>query len=211
MNTLPYSYIVIEGNIGAGKTSLANMLANEFNGSIILEQFEENDFLPKFYKDPEKFAFPLELSFLASRYQQLMIQLQTPDMFTNHKIADYFIDKCQIFAKKTLAQDEFKLFRKLFQIIAAQLPQPDIIVYLHKTTAHLKQNITHRGRSYEQDISENYLSEIQDSYMDYILNSNFKKVLIIDTGNLDFVNNIADYETIKSYICKERPDGIHKI
>lgn len=211
MSNLLYSYLVIEGNIGAGKTSLATMLAKEYNANLILEQFEENDFLPKFYENPDKYAFPLELSFLASRYQQLINQLNMPDLFVEHKIADYFVDKCQIFAKKTLQNDEFKLFRKLFQIISAQLPQPDLLVYLHKTSQHLKKNILTRGRSYEKNISLNYLNNIQESYMEYILNSTFKKVLIIDTTNIDFVNNKSDYELIKKYICKDIPDGIHKI
>jgi len=210
MTHIPYNYIVIEGTIGAGKTSLATMLSQELNGSLILEQFEENSFLPKFYEEPEKYAFPLELSFLASRYQQLKDKL-APELFGQIKIADYFIDKCIIFSRKTLQSDEFTLFRKLFSIIIAQLPQPEILVYLHKQADHLKQNIIKRGRDYEQNISLDYLEGIQESYMNYIREAGLKKVLIVDTSNLDFVHNPKDYLTIKNLLQREYSDGVHTI
>ncbi len=207
---LPYDYIVVEGTIGAGKTSLANMLCEQFNGSLILEQFEENSFLPKFYQDPDKYAFPLELSFLASRYQQLKDKLM-PELFGQVKIADYFIDKCVIFSRKTLQTDEFVLFRKLFSIIIAQLPQPDLLVYLHKSPSHLKKNIISRGRDYEQNISLDYLEGIQDSYMQYIQHASLPRVIIIDTSEIDFVHSKSDYNSIVQIITREYPEGIHTI
>lgn len=207
---LQYKYLVIEGTIGAGKTSLAHMLADDFGGSLILEQFEENSFLPKFYKDPDKYAFPLELSFLASRYQQLKDKLN-PDLFGNAKIADYFIDKCVIFSRKTLQSDEFTLFRKLFSIIITQLPQPELLVYLYKSPEHLKQNIIQRGREYEQNISLEYLSGIQDSYLEYFRQKSLPRVLIIDSSEIDFVHSAEDYIKIKSVICCDYPEGIHTI
>jgi len=208
--TIPYNYIVIEGTIGAGKTSLATKLSDEFNGSLILEQFEENSFLPKFYENPEKYAFPLELSFLASRYQQLKDQL-VPELFGQIKIADYFIDKCLIFSRKTLQSDEFTLFRRLFSIIIAQLPQPELLIYLHKKPTHLKHNIMMRGRDYEQNISISYLESIQESYMRYMEEAKLPKVLIIESSGLDFVHNPADYELLKEIIFKDYPSGIHTL
>jgi deoxyguanosine kinase len=206
-----YSYIVIEGNIGAGKTSLSTMLSKEYQSTLILEQFEGNSFLPKFYQDKDKYAFPLELSFLAERYQQLKNILQFGDLFHSVKIADYFIDKSLIFARKTLQQDEFHLFRKLFTIIVSQLPQPDLLVYLYKKPFHLKQNIILRGREYEQNITEDYLSQIQESYIEYLHNHYKNVVLIIDTTRIDFVHNEKDYIEIKQIIESEYPKGIHKI
>jgi deoxyguanosine kinase len=208
--TIPYKYIVIEGTIGAGKTSLAKMLTEELNGLLILEQFEENSFLPKFYENPDKYAFPLELSFLASRYQQLKDQLM-PDLFGQIKIADYFIDKCIIFSRKTLGTDEFVLFRKLFSIIISQLPQPELLVYLYKSPEHLKRNIQLRGRDYEKGISMEYLNGIQQSYMEYIQQKSLPKVVIVDTSYIDFVHNHEDYIKMRDIVFHQYNDGIHSV
>jgi deoxyadenosine/deoxycytidine kinase len=206
-----YNYIVIEGNIGAGKTSLAGMIANQFNAKLILEQFEENSFLPKFYQEPEKYAFPLELSFLAERYQQLKNQLITQDLFKNFVIADYFIDKSLIFAQKNLPDDEYTLYSKLFNIINPTLPKPELLVYLYVNIDRLKKNIKHRGRSYEQDIKNEYLEKIQAGYFDYIKHLTESRVLIIDINNLDFVNKPKDYQTLLDIIFKDYTKGIHRI
>lgn len=206
-----YNYIVIEGNIGAGKTSLASMIAEEFNAKLILEQFEENSFLPKFYKDPDKYAFPLELSFLAERYQQLKSQLITQDLFKDFVIADYFIDKSLIFAQKNLQSDEFSLYAKLFNIINPTLPKPDLLVYLYVNIDRLKSNIKHRGRSYEQDIQSEYLEKIQAGYFEYIKFYPETRILIIDTNTLDFVNKATDYQILKDIIFKDYSKGIHRI
>ena len=206
-----YNFIAIEGNIGAGKTSLATLIANEFNAKLILEQFENNSFLPKFYEEPDKYAFPLEMSFLASRFQQLKDQLGTQDLFKSFTISDYYIVKSLIFAQKTLAEDEFKLYTRFFNIILQQLPRPDLFVYLHVKTTKLQENIKIRGRSYEQNIKDEYLEKIQDGYFEFIKQQDKLPVLMIDTNNLDFVHNKDDYKKIVSIINKEYMPGVHRI
>ncbi len=206
-----YNFIAIEGNIGAGKTSLATLIANEFNAKLILEQFEDNSFLPKFYEEPDKYAFPLEMSFLASRFQQLKDQLGPQDLFKSFTISDYYIVKSLIFAEKTLPEDEFKLYTRFFNIILNQLPRPDLFVYLYVKTAKLQRNIKMRGRSYEQNIKDDYLDKIQTGYFEFIKQQNKLPVLIIDTNNVDFVNNKEDYQKIVGVINKEYLPGIHRI
>ncbi len=200
---MKYNYIAIEGNIGAGKTSLATRISEQFNAKLILEQFADNPFLPKFYKNPEHYAFPLELSFLASRYHQLKDELSKQDLFKSFTISDYFINKTLIFAKKTLQPDEFALFTKLFYIINTTLPKPDLLVYLYLNIDNLKKNIINRGRAYEQDIEKEYLVKIQEGYLDFIKSQQNTRILIIDTNNIDFVNNGYDYEKITDVILKK--------
>lgn len=206
-----YNYISIEGTIGAGKTTLASMIAEEFNARLILEQFEENNFLPKFYKDPDKYAFPLELSFLASRFQQLKTELSVTDIFRQMIVSDYFINKSLIFSKATLPDDEFNLYTKLFSIINLSLPKPDLLVYLYASVSRLKSNIILRGRPYEQNIEHAYLQRIQSGYFDYLRQQSEMRILIIDTNRLDFVSNISHYEWLKSIIFKPYNPGIHTI
>jgi len=206
-----YNYIVIEGNIGAGKTSLATRISAELHASLILEQFEENSFLPKFYEDPARYAFPLELSFLADRYQQLKNQFNKPDLFTQFTIADYFIYKSLIFASKNLEQLEYGLYVKLFNIISSVVPKPDMIVYLYLSLENLKKNISKRGRSYEQNIKFEYLEKIQSGYLDFLRQQNELRVLIIDANNLDFVERESDYLRTKNLIIKDYPLGINTI
>lgn len=206
-----YNFIAIEGNIGAGKTSLATKIANDFNARLILEQFEENSFLPKFYKEPDKYAFPLEMSFMASRYQQLKDQLGTLDLFKTFTISDYFIIKSLIFAKNTLPRDEFKLYTSFFNIIFQQLPKPDLLVYLYVDTERLQSNIKMRGRSYEQNIQADYLTKIQKGYLEFINQQKDMRILILDTNPLDFVNRDEHYEKILDYLHKEYPIGVYRI
>lgn len=206
-----YNYIAIEGTIGAGKTSLAQMLAADLNSRLILEQFEGNDFLPKFYKDPEKYAFPLELSFLASRFQQLKTELSVTDLFQNMIISDYFISKSLIFSKATLQEDEYNLYSKLFNIINLSLPAPDLIVYLYTSVTRLKSNIILRGRTYEQNIENAYLQRIQDGYFEYLRKLSEMKILVIDSNRLDFVNNKKHYQWLKEIIFKPYENGIHTL
>jgi deoxyguanosine kinase len=209
--TIPYNYIAIEGNIGAGKTTLATRMSQQFNSRLILEQFEDNSFLPKFYEDPSRYAFPLELSFLADRFQQLKSQLAVQDMFHPVTIADYFILKSLIFAKKTLNSEEFTLYTRLFSIIENALPKPDLLVYLYLDISRLQSNIRIRGRVYEQKIEDDYLQRIQDGYLDYIKQQQGLRVLLIDTNKLDFVANHEDYNQLISIITKKYPVGIHRI
>ena len=206
-----YEYIAIEGNIGAGKTSLATRIAGEFNARLILEQFEENAFLPKFYDNPEKYAFPLELTFLAERYQQLKDQLSARDMFKTFTIADYFIYKSQIFASKNLSGDELSLYTRLFNIIEAVLPKPELLVYLYLDIEHLKKNIRLRGRSYEQNIQAGYLEKIQEGYLSFLRQQQKMRILVIDTNNLDFVNRREDYHKILEIISGNYEPGMHRI
>lgn len=206
-----YNYIAIEGNIGAGKTSLATLIARDYNAKLILEQFEENSFLPKFYEDPATYAFPLEMSFLAERYQQLKDRLTKQDLFHDFTVSDYFINKSLIFARKTLKDDEFLLYSKLFNIINQAIPKPDLLVYLYLDINKLKSNIIKRGRSYEKDIDLVYLEKIQSSYFDYIRQQQGMRVLIIDTNSVDFVNSPKDYERIVKFLNMDHSIGIHTV
>jgi 2-amino-4-hydroxy-6-hydroxymethyldihydropteridine diphosphokinase len=188
-----FNYIAIEGNIGAGKTTLASKLAEDCNAKLVLERFADNPFLPKFYKDQSRYAFPLEMSFLADRYQQLSDDLAQFDLFKDFVVADYHIFKSLIFAKVTLQEDEFRLYKTMFDIIHKEMPKPDLYVYLYQNTERLLANIKKRGRSYEQEIPADYLEKINQGYLDYIKTQNDLNVIIIDVSDLDFVKNQADY------------------
>ncbi|WP_420551585.1 2-amino-4-hydroxy-6-hydroxymethyldihydropteridine diphosphokinase [Tenacibaculum aiptasiae] len=194
--TEKYNYIAIEGNIGAGKTSLANMMSDEFNAKIVLERFADNPFLPKFYNDNERYAFPLEMSFLADRYQQLSDDLAQFDLFKNFIVSDYYIFKSLIFAQITLQEDEYKLYRKMFDLMYKEITKPDLYVYLYQNTERLLQNIKKRGREYEQNIEASYLQKIHDGYSNFIKTQSDLNILIIDVSDLDFVNNPEDYHFI---------------
>ncbi|MGK0413486.1 MAG: deoxyguanosine kinase [Polaribacter sp.] len=200
--TEKYNYIAIEGNIGAGKTSLSKMISNEFNAKIILERFAENPFLPKFYEDKERFAFPLEMSFLADRYHQLSDDLAQLDLFTNFIVSDYYIFKSLIFAQITLQKDEYLLYRKMFDLMYKEITKPDLYVYLYQNTARLLENIKKRGRDYEQNIEAGYLQKIHDGYKNFISTQQNLNTLIIDVSELDFVDNIEDYNAIIRQIKK---------
>lgn len=205
-------YLVIEGNIGAGKTSLCNKIAQQYNAKLILEQFADNPFLPKFYKNPDRYSFPLELSFLADRYNQLKKNLDNFDLFSDLVVADYFFMKSLIFSSSTLQQDEYRLYRQLFDIIYSSLPKPDLYVYLHKTVDNLINNIKLRGREYEQNISFEYLKSIENGYFTFFKQQKDLKILIIDTNNIDFVNNDKDYRMLVNTIFDENYDkGINRI
>ncbi|WP_163398134.1 2-amino-4-hydroxy-6-hydroxymethyldihydropteridine diphosphokinase [Flavobacterium fluviatile] len=197
-----FNYIAFEGNIGAGKTTLVQKIAEDFNAKTVLERFADNPFLPKFYKDQNRYAFPLEMSFLADRYQQLSDDLAQFDLFKDFVIADYHIFKSLIFAKITLAEDEYRLYRNLFDIIYKEMPKPDLYVYLYQNTERLLQNIRKRGRNYEQNISAAYLDKINIGYMEYIKSQTDLNVLIIDVSDRDFVRNHEDYLFILDEITR---------
>lgn len=195
-----FNYVAIEGNIGAGKTTLATRIAEDFNAKLILERFADNPFLPKFYKDQNRFAFPLEMSFLADRYQQLSDDLSQFDLFKDFVVADYHIFKSLIFAKVTLQEDEFRLYKTLFDIIYKEMPRPDLYVYLYQNTDRLLQNIKKRGRNFEQEIPADYLEKINQGYLDYIKSQLDLNVLIIDVSEFDFVKKQSDYVFILNAI-----------
>ncbi len=187
------------------------MLAEDCNARLILEQFEENSFLPKFYEDPARYAFPLELSFLADRYQQLKSQFNASDMFKTFTVADYFIFKSLIFASKNLETLEFGLYSKLFSIVSSVVPKPDMIVYLYLNLENLKKNIEKRGRPYEQNIQFEYLEKIQKGYLEFLRQQTDLRVVVIDTNGLDFVGRRSDYIWLKEVAMKEYPLGMHHI
>lgn len=198
-----FNYIAIEGNIGAGKTTLVNKIAEDFNAKTVLERFADNPFLPKFYEDQSRYAFSLEMSFLADRFQQISDDLAQFDLFKDFIVADYHIFKSLIFAKVTLSDDEYRLYRKLFEIIYKEMPKPDLYIYLYQNTDRLLENIKQRGRSYEQEIPADYLEKINRGYLDYIKSQNDLNILIIDVSERDFVKNQEDYAFILEEIRKK--------
>jgi deoxyadenosine/deoxycytidine kinase len=208
---LKYNYIAIEGNIGAGKTTLARRMSEEFNARLILERFEDNSFLPKFYEHPEIYAFPLEMSFLADRYQQLKDKLPMQELFSSFTISDYFIDKSLIFAKNNLQADEFNLYSRLFQIISTFLPRPDLIIYLYLDIPRLLENIKRRGRDYELLIQPAYLEKIQAGYLNHFRSLSGMRILIIDTNKVDFMESREDYEAFLEIIQADYDVGIHRV
>lgn len=195
-----FNYIAIEGNIGAGKTSLATQIASDFNAKLILERFKDNPFLPKFYKDQQRYAFPLEMSFLADRYQQLLDDIKQFDLFKECVVADYDVYKSLIFAKVTLAEEEYTLYKKLFHLMHKELPKPDVYIYLYQNTERLLENIQKRGRKYEQSIEADYLKKINQGYLEFIKNQHDNRIKVIDISELDFVKNRKDYLTVLKQI-----------
>ena len=206
-----YNYIAIEGCIGAGKTTLAEMLAADLNAELVLERFADNPFLAKFYKDPEHYAFPLEMTFLTDRYQQLKNLLSKRDLFTDLVVADYFIDKCAIFSKNNLQQDEYNLFLKIYDIITDFLPKPDLLIYLYNSPENLLKNIAKRGREYEQEIQSSYLESIQENYLTFFKQRAQFPILIVESNTLDFVKQTEDYKKIKNLLQTEYKTGVHRI
>ncbi|HZW66086.1 MAG TPA: deoxynucleoside kinase [Hanamia sp.] len=199
---MKYNFITIEGNIGAGKTTLAHLLSKHFNARLILEEFAENPFLSKFYENRQQYAFPLELFFMAERYKQLKELLQTKDLFQNITISDYLFTKCLLFAKVNLPEQEFSLYQKLFDIINPQLIQPDLLIYLHAPISKLKENIKKRNRPYEQSISADYLFSLQQTYTEYIRQHKIK-TLFIDVSDADFLGNEKHFQALVDALGKD--------
>ena len=205
---MKYSFITIEGNIGAGKTTLAHLLSKHYNARLVLEQFADNPFLPKFYENPQQFAFPLELFFMAERFKQLKDLIQQKDLFQHTTITDYLFTKCLLFAKINLTEDEFRLYQRIFDIMYQQLVQPEILIYLHAPVSKLQQNIKKRNRSYEQNIADDYLFNIQETYTHYIKQHNIK-TLFVDASNADFLGNELHLKVITDALDKEYENGQH--
>lgn len=208
---IPYNYVVVEGTIGAGKTTLSTMLARDYNAELVLERFADNPFLEKFYKDPVHYAFSVEMTFLMDRYQQLRNLLTARDLFTDFVLGDYFIDKCLLFSKNNLSQDEFALFKKVFDTISGFLPKPDLILYLYTNPDRLLKQIAKRNRDFEKDITKEYLSDIQEKYLTYFRENQQIPILLLDTENVDFVENPSDYQKIKTLVTNHYEAGIHRI
>jgi deoxyadenosine/deoxycytidine kinase len=203
-----YHFITIEGNIGAGKTTLAHLLSKHYNARLVLEEFADNPFLSKFYENPQQYAFPVELFFMAERFKQLKELIQQKDLFQSVTISDYLFTKCLLFSKVTLPEDEFRLYQRLFEIIHQQLIQPDILIYLHAPVAKLQANIKKRNRSYEQNIPDDYLFNLQETYTHYIKQHNVK-TLFIDASNADFLHNEKHLQVIYDALEKEYENGQH--
>lgn len=204
-------YTVIEGIIGAGKTTLATLLSQQHNTQLVLEEFADNAFLPKFYEEPKRYAFPLELSFLSERFAQLKEVFQSPDLFQPKVIADYFLPKCQVFAKNNLEEDEYKLFLRLYEIMENTVPQPDLLVYLYLSPDQALRNIKKRGRSFEQNITAEYLDNIQQQYLSFIQQHPELTVLMISSDRLDFVERKEDLDFLNQAIQRDYAPGIHRL
>ena len=203
-----YHFVTIEGNIGAGKTTLAQLLAKKLNARLILEEFADNPFLAKFYENPSQYAFPVELFFMAERYKQQKELVNQQDLFQTITISDYLFTKCLLFAKVNLPDDEFRLYQRLFEIIHQQLTQPDLLIYLHSPVNKLQENIRKRTRPYEQKIPNDYLYNIQETYTHYIRQHNMK-TLYIDVTHADFLENESHLNTVLDALNKDYSDGQH--
>jgi deoxyguanosine kinase len=203
-----YHFITIEGNIGAGKTTLAHLLSRHYNARLVLEEFADNPFLPKFYENPQQYAFPLELFFMAERYKQLKELIHTKDLFQSFTISDYLFTKCLLFARVNLSEEEFRLYQRIFDIIHAQLVQPDLLIYLHAPISKLQENIRKRNRGYEQNISDDYLFSIQETYTSYIKQHHIR-TLFVDVSNADFLSNELHVQTVIEALEKDYEPGQH--
>lgn len=208
MSSFPHKFIAIEGNIGAGKTTLCEMLARDHGFRVILEQFSDNPFLPYFYENPERYAFPVELFFMTERHKQLQGELQQTNLFHGPVLADYFFLKTLLFAKNNLSDEEYRLFQRLFHILNAQFPKPDLLVYLHRPVKYLQENIRKRGRSFEGEISGTYLQQIQQAYLDFFRADPAQPTLIIQMEGHDFVKTPDYYEKIVGLLKKDYPPGV---
>jgi len=208
------NYLVIEGNIGAGKTTLAQMISEKYQTKLVLEQFADNPFLPKFYENQQQYSFPLEMAFLAERYNQLNRELSHFDLFSPFTVSDYYFMKSQslIFAQNTLQPDEYNLYRQFFTIIYDKMPKPDLYVYLHKDADLLLKNIADRGRTYETNITKEYLEKITQGYFGYFRQQTDFPILIVDTNGIDFVKKPADFEKMLITIFnKQYNKGVTRI
>ena len=205
---MKHQFITIEGNIGAGKTTLSNILAQKLNAKLILEEFADNPFLSKFYENPQQYAFPVELFFMAERYKQLKEMIHTKDLFQSITVSDYLFTKCLLFAKVTLPDEEFRLYQKLFDIIHQQLTFPDILIYLHAPIKKLQENIKKRNREYEQNISNEYLFDLQETYTSYIKQHNIKTIFI-DASNADFLGNPNHLQVVIDALEGDIENGQH--
>ena len=206
-----YNFITIEGCIGAGKTTLSKKIAADYKGKLILEAFENNPFLPRFYEDPARHAFPVELYFMAERFQHLKKLLSEADMFTTFTVSDFLFQKSLIFANNNLSEDEQKLYRMLFDIINPSLPKPDITLYLYTPVEKLLANIKTRGREYEQNISAAYLENIQNAYLDYFKLQTQQRIVLLNTAHLNYVDLKKDYEFVVEVLNTEFESGLHYV
>lgn len=208
---IPYQYICIEGNIGAGKTTFCELLAEDIACKLVLEEFADNPFLPNFYKEPKRFAFPMELFLMAERFKQLQNHIHHRDLFSDYIVSDYTFVKTLLFAKNNLPEEEYRLFHDMYQILSEQIPNPDILVYLHRPLDVLKQQIMLRGRPYEQNMEAGYLQGLQNMYFEYFRNEVQFPILMVDLGAANFINEPDAYQEIKNLMMDEWKPGLHRI
>ena len=207
----PYKYICIEGNIGSGKTSLCELLARKHPVQLVLEEFDDNPFLPYFYQNPERFAFTVELFFMAERHKQLSQITLQKDLFYDFTLADYSFWKTLIFARKNLDEKEYRLFQRLFNVLNSTSPNPDLLIYLHRTPDKLLRNIHQRDRDYELNITATYLKTIQDSYFEFFYSQSSYPIVIVDIEDMDFCPILRIFKEIENIIFKEYRPGLHGI
>ena len=207
---MKYHFIAVEGNIGAGKTTLSQLLSQHYNAKLMLEEFAENPFLTKFYENPKQYAFPLELFFLAERFKQQQDLIKTADLFQSVTISDYLFTKCLLFAKVNLPEEEYRLYQKMFDVFQQQLVTPDVLIYLHAPVSKLQSNIKKRNRKFEQSIPDEYLFKLQETYTSYIKQHNIKTIFV-DASNADFLYNEAHFKLITDALEKDLEEGQHFI
>jgi len=207
---MKHHFIAVEGNIGAGKTTLSQLLSQHYNTKLMLEEFAENPFLTKFYENPKQYAFPLELFFLAERFKQQQDLIKTADLFQSVTISDYLFTKCLLFAKVNLPEEEYKLYHKMYDVFSQQLTQPDVLIYLHAPVNKLQSNIKKRNRKFEQSIPDEYLFKLQETYTSYIKQHNIKTIFV-DASNADFLYNEAHFKLITDALEKDLEEGQHFI
>ena len=207
---MKHNFIAVEGNIGAGKTTLSQLLSQHYNAKLMLEEFAENPFLTKFYENPKQYAFPLELFFLAGRFKQQQDLIKTADLFQSVTISDYLFTKCLLFAKVNLPEEEYKLYQKMYDVFSQQLTQPDVLIYLHAPVNKLQSNIKKRNRKFEQSIPDEYLFKLQETYTSYIKQHNIKTIFV-DASNADFLYNEAHFKLITDALEKDLEEGQHFI
>jgi deoxyadenosine/deoxycytidine kinase len=207
----PYRFIAVEGNIGSGKTTLCHLLARRYGCDLVLEQFTDNPFLPFFYENPERYAFPVELFFMTERHKQLQEHFAAPDMFRTFTVADYFFLKTSLFARNNLNETEFRLFQRLFQVLNASFPKPDLLVYLHRPVEVLLAQIEKRGRAMEQYITAGYLESLQNAYFDFFRQQVDLPVVLINLEQADYVNDPAVFEQLCEILKQPFPKGLTRL
>lgn len=201
-----FEFIAIEGVIGVGKTSLAKLLAERHNARLILEQFEDNPFLPKFYQDRERYAFPTQMAFLASRFKQQQ-QVVSKDLFHDLVISDYMFEKDRIFARLNLDEDELSLYDSIYNIMTGISAKPDLVIYLQSSVDRLMENIRERDREYERYITREYLQELSEAYNHFIYRYNKSPLIVINATDIDFVNNENHLDYIEEQIFNQPVRG----
>lgn len=210
MRYFPHNFIAIEGNIGAGKTTLCRLLEADHGCKLVLEQFTDNPFLPPFYKNPERYAFPVELFFMTERHKQLQETLSQRELFPQLIVSDYFFIKTLLFAKNNLNGEEFRLFQRLFHTLNATFAKPDLLVYLHRNVEDVVANINKRGREFERDIRPDYLLSLQEAYFNYFKNEKELPILLVDVTGVDFQADREAYNKITGLMRRSYSKGVHR-